>query len=142
MTGRYNGLQFKTRLEAQWAAFFDLAGWSFWINPVAVGNWQPDFKVKFPCGHSECDGSHVLFASVLDTDSLSTFDGHPCSHHNYGVKSMAGEWLADGGAALGRRPGVTRWEISHGAGGGQEDATSRVDDAEQLWAKAAKLVVG
>ncbi|WP_274875111.1 hypothetical protein [Sinorhizobium meliloti] len=28
MTALYDGLQFKTPLEAQWAAFFDLAGWN------------------------------------------------------------------------------------------------------------------
>jgi len=140
MTARYNGLQFKTRLEAQWAAFFDLAGWSFWVNPVAVGNWQADFKVSFPCSHSECGGSHALFATVLDTESLDTFHDHPCGRHHYGVRSATGEWLADGGAALGRSPSVTAWQISHGAGGGSEEMTFRVPNTAQLWKEAAALV--
>lgn len=50
----YKGLQFKTALEARWAAFFDLAGWEWHVNPVCVGDWSPDFWVSFPCSHSEC----------------------------------------------------------------------------------------
>ena len=45
----YKGLQFKTALEARWAAFFDLAGWEWHVNPVCVGDWSPDFWVSFPC---------------------------------------------------------------------------------------------
>ena len=41
----YKGLQFKTALEARWAAFFDLAGWEWHVNPVCVGDWSPDFCV-------------------------------------------------------------------------------------------------
>ena len=34
----YKGLQFKTALEARWAAFFDLAGWEWHVNPACVGD--------------------------------------------------------------------------------------------------------
>ncbi|HBC3869130.1 TPA: hypothetical protein KD877_004731 [Vibrio parahaemolyticus] len=52
MTTIYNCLEFDTELEAIWASFFDLAGWQWWYNPVAIDNWKPDFKVTFPCAHS------------------------------------------------------------------------------------------
>ncbi|MCK9194296.1 MAG: hypothetical protein M0P19_10540 [Nevskia sp.] len=140
MSAIYNGLEFRTQLEAQWAAFFDLAKWKWWPNPTSVGNWRPDFKVAFDCEHSECNDQHTLLISVLPADAVKDFDDHPCSAHNYGVQGEHGEWLADGGAAFGNSPSVTRWEISHGAGGGTEDVHFRVDDADALWARAATLV--
>lgn len=140
MPAVYNGLVFKTRLEAKWAAFFDLAGWTWWANPAPLGDWQPDFKVSFPCGHSECGPAHVLLVAVLPVSSIEEFKGHPCLTHAYGAKNATGEWQADGGAAFGTGPSITQWEISHGAGGGQEDLYSRVDDADVLWRKADALV--
>ena len=140
MTAQYKGLEFKTRLEARWAAFFDMAGWSWWTNPVAVGDWKPDFKVEFPCRHSECDGSHTLFVTVLPVENLDCFLGLPCLTHSYGVKSDDDKWLADAGAAFGASPTVTRWEMSHGSGGGEETVMTWVDNYEALWRKAAQQI--
>ncbi|MES3006150.1 MAG: hypothetical protein V4751_00090 [Pseudomonadota bacterium] len=140
MSFTYEGLDFKTRLDAQWAAFFDLAGWRWWTNPVPVGNWRPDFKVSFDCDHSECGGMHTLFLSVLPVSSIECFKGHPCMTHNLGVRSESNELLADGGAAFGDSPSVTHWEILHGAGGGIEDVSFRVDNADSLWISAKALV--
>jgi len=39
----YNGTQFRSRLEARWAAFFDLAGWRWEYEPPEEGGWIPDF---------------------------------------------------------------------------------------------------
>lgn len=36
MTAVYDGLQFRTPLQAQWAAFFDLAEWEWRANPVLL----------------------------------------------------------------------------------------------------------
>ncbi|MER0217526.1 MAG: hypothetical protein DU481_15495 [Nitrosomonas sp.] len=140
MSFTYNGLEFRTHLDAQWAAFFDLAGWLWWTNPVSVGNWKPDFKVSFECNHSECSGKHILIGSVLPVNSIEDFKGHPCTKHNYGVRSEDGEYLADGAAAFGNAPSVTRWEISHGSGAGVEDVFFRVADAKVLWTRAGELV--
>ncbi len=140
MTSYYKGLEFKTQLEAKWAAFFDLAGWYWWVNPIAIGNWKPDFKVTFKCGHSECGGDHTLLIAVLPVSSLESFDGHPCLTHNYKVVNDNGEWQADGGAAFGNSPSVTQWQISHGAGGGIEDIYFRVQDADKLWVQVESLV--
>ncbi|KAB1076690.1 hypothetical protein [Methylobacterium soli] len=40
---RYAGTQFRSRLEARWAAFFDLAGWRWEYEPVDGEGWVPDF---------------------------------------------------------------------------------------------------
>ncbi|WP_411878558.1 hypothetical protein [Polaromonas sp. YR568] len=142
MTANYDGLEFKTRLEAQWAAFFDLAGWSYWTNPVTVGDWRPDFKLRFDCSHSECGGYHVIFSSVLPVSHLNDVKGHPSLKHIYGVDSPSGERLADAGAIFGKDPSVTTWEMSHGAGGGTENLAKWVPNSAQLWAKASDLVDG
>lgn len=42
----YNGRLYRSRLEAKWAAFFDLLGWSHEYEPFDLGAWSPDFLVK------------------------------------------------------------------------------------------------
>ena len=37
---------FRSRLEAQWAAFFDLIRWSWVYEPFDTDNWIPDFLVQ------------------------------------------------------------------------------------------------
>lgn len=45
---RYGGTQFRSRLEARWAAFFDLNGWAWDYEPVDLSGWCPDFSLTFP----------------------------------------------------------------------------------------------
>lgn len=40
---KYNGVQFRSRLEAKWAAFFDILKWPWLYEPVDLGEWSPDF---------------------------------------------------------------------------------------------------
>jgi hypothetical protein len=42
---RYNGTAFRSRLEARWAAFFDLAGWRWEYEPLDLRGWVPDFAL-------------------------------------------------------------------------------------------------
>lgn len=39
----YRGRQYRSRLEAKWAAFFDLVGWQHEYEPFDLGEWSPDF---------------------------------------------------------------------------------------------------
>jgi hypothetical protein len=39
----YGGVCFRSRLEARWAAFFDLAGWRWEYEPLDLQGWTPDF---------------------------------------------------------------------------------------------------
>jgi hypothetical protein len=41
----FSGTQFRSRLEARWAAFFDLAGWRWIYEPVDFSGWIPDFAL-------------------------------------------------------------------------------------------------
>jgi len=42
----YNGVQFRSRLEAKWAAFFDELRWRWAYEPVDLGEWSPDFIIS------------------------------------------------------------------------------------------------
>lgn len=41
----YDGVFYRSRLEAKWAAFFTEMGWPFQYEPVDFIGWQPDFKL-------------------------------------------------------------------------------------------------
>lgn len=41
----YRQARFRSRLEARWARFFDLVGWSWIYEPMDTGDWIPDFLV-------------------------------------------------------------------------------------------------
>lgn len=140
MASTYDNLIFDTELHARWAAFFDLAGWDWRVNPAPVGNWKPDFRVKFDCGHSECTGSHTLIVGISPIDDKNALQLHPATHHNYGVKNRAGEIIADAGAVFGNDPEATHWEMAHGAGGGIDFVSFWVPDANALWIKAGEVV--
>ncbi|MEW1781358.1 hypothetical protein AB0305_04060 [Arthrobacter sp. NPDC080086] len=140
MTAYYNGLEFRSKLLAHWAAFFDLAGWSWRNNPAPVGDWLPDFSVSFDCGHSECPEQHHLLVSVLPIDTIEGIGGHPALGHCYMVSDEVGNRLADAGAVFGRTPFVSRWEMAHGAGGGVESVPNWVNDAAEMWRRAGGLV--
>jgi len=42
----YNGVRFRSRLEAKWAAFFDLAGWRWEYEPLDLDGYVPDFILQ------------------------------------------------------------------------------------------------
>lgn len=41
----YAGTHFRSRLEARWAAFFDLVGWSWTYEPFDAEDYIPDFLI-------------------------------------------------------------------------------------------------
>lgn len=42
----YAGIQFRSRLEARWAAFFDQCGWRWEYEPFDLPGWIPDFMLE------------------------------------------------------------------------------------------------
>lgn len=46
----YKGIEFRSRLEAKWAAFFDLCGWRWEYEPCEFDGWIPDFQLLLPHG--------------------------------------------------------------------------------------------
>lgn len=43
---KYRGVQFRSRLEARWAAFFDLVGWPWRYESLDLDGYIPDFIVE------------------------------------------------------------------------------------------------
>lgn len=41
----YQGIEFRSRLEAKWAAFFDLLGWRWEYEPIDGDGYIPDFAI-------------------------------------------------------------------------------------------------
>lgn len=153
----YNGVQYRSRLEARWAAFFDLIGWQHEYEPIDLPGWSPDFRVVFPCGHSECPSHHSLLVEVKPFFSVDQFKGHPCMDYPYGFRNGGHfdstdilvaegktdyEIPADASAAFGNNPEVTHWVISHGSGGGEDCLLNWIDDLpySRLWSQAGNAV--
>lgn len=44
---RYAGVTFRSRLEARWAAMFDLLGWRWAYEPEDLAGYIPDFVIRF-----------------------------------------------------------------------------------------------
>jgi len=114
-------------LKLQWARFFTLAGWDWKLSS------RPgfDFQVTFPCGHSECQGSHTLIVRVVDKcyEALERKHRETFSDASWDIPSPA---------LFGNGPDNTFWEMSHGAGGGIETAHNWTqEDANKLWKRAA-----
>jgi len=61
----YEGTQFRSRLEARWAAFFDLAGWPWEYEPVDLNGWIPDFRLRGKTP-ALCEIKPIDIASILD----------------------------------------------------------------------------
>jgi hypothetical protein len=41
----YKGVNYRSRLEARWAAFFDRARWPYQYEPLDLPGWIPDFAI-------------------------------------------------------------------------------------------------
>src|SRR5271166_5656694 len=44
----YQGIRFRSRLEAKWACFFTTMGWHWEYEPLDLPGWIPDFAVEIP----------------------------------------------------------------------------------------------
>jgi hypothetical protein len=56
-----NGVEYRSRLEARWAAFFTVLKWRFDYEPLDLGDWSPDFVLH---------GSDPILVEVKPTDRL------------------------------------------------------------------------
>lgn len=89
---KYAGVQFRSRLEARWAAMFDLLGWRWEYEPIDLDGYIPDFIVRgsllvevkpiveWPCPIAGCTGCD-------DVDRAG--------HDDALAKIMASGWTGD-----------------------------------------------
>ena len=143
----YNDVRFRSRLEARWAAFFDLIRWPWSYEPIDFKDWVPDFMVSFPCGHSECGPMHEFYAEVKPYRSIEEFKGHPAADWDaaYGCK-----YGLNGVILLGLDYTAAYTEFSHGHGGVYCEGINlfecwtldqmKPDEIERAWSVAGNAV--
>lgn len=56
----YRNIQFRSRLEARWAAFFDLLCWVWEYEPRDMPGWIPDFVITGGLGEAQGLHSEIL----------------------------------------------------------------------------------
>lgn len=120
----YKGIQFRSRLEAKWACFFDNLGWRWEYEPTDFNGWIPDFAIygkeivyvevkpviDFPKWVSEkidssgCD-TETLIVGQSVRQPLSDYDGRKLGWLR--EMSMDGKWWWEE-AAFGK------WKIGEG----------------------------
>ena len=134
----YAGVQFRSRLEATWAVFFDFVKWKWEYEPYDLLGWTPDFLVTIPCTHSECGGDHEILVEVKPYNSITQFAGHRCMDFSYGSDGKT-KIPADASAAFGNNPRVTHWEMGHGAGGGIFSVSEYFPNCDHIWLVAKNI---
>ena len=108
----YSGVQFRSRLEARWAAMFDLMDWKWQYEPIDFTDWVPDFRLQFDCRHSECR-LHNVYVEIKPYSTIEEFRNHPAFRDSYGHR-----YGLEGSLLLGLDPSVAYIEFCHGSGGG------------------------
>jgi len=66
---QYKGVQFRSRLEAKWAAFFDLLGWKWEYEPIDLSGYIPDFMLLTT--------TSPIFVEVKPCTTLQEFETDP-----------------------------------------------------------------
>lgn len=130
---KYRDVLFRSRLEARYAAFFDLMrfdeegflnnlhdhvtfhgcyrGFDWEYEPIDLEGWSPDFRVSIPWWPRVDGVSDMvdLLIEVKPYSSIEEFKGHPCLRYPNGVSSDGKRIPAMASAAFGITPHVSFW---------------------------------
>lgn len=110
----YRGYMFRSRLEARWAAMFDLLNWRWEYEPTDFNGWIPDFAIygkdvvyvevkpvfEFPSDvakkleESGCDKEMLIVGQTIDMADELHF-GWLCEH----ADELQGWWWSEAVAA-------------------------------------------
>jgi hypothetical protein len=96
----YRGRRFRSRLEARWAAMFDLLGWKYEYEPYDLEGWIPDF-VLF--------GSGEILAEVKPYSLLEEFDTVKIINALKETEKWGKEILLLGSSIWGSYPSILGW---------------------------------
>ena len=164
----YNGIQFRSRLEAKWAAFFDLLGWEYEYEPFDLNGWTPDFLIKGkpkdilvevkPVTEFPEDVAAEMLSVCLDyrllivgaairvksigEDDCDIFGWTTVSNDDYWYEAVFDQWGTTKSNPIGFRPGDDNWaDCISGAddGWGGGFGLFDMDYVSALWRKAGNL---
>lgn len=141
---RYNGVNFRSRLEARWAAFFDLVGWRWEYEPIDLKGWAPDFIIKLPIAdvyaevkpvetieHPEIKGLWLL---PQESTAWQKTRPHDCASFvlHLGARPQSSNYCSIGRLTDGKPVGDVLWI--------DVESTLRVKDADSIWREAGNIV--
>ena len=79
---KYEGITYRSRLEARWAVFFDLVGWQWEYEPIDGNGYIPDFV--------------VMGARPVVVEVKPDFDLHSMQDHCFKIEAgLDGVWAGD-----------------------------------------------
>lgn len=108
----YRGTNFRSRLEAKWAAFFDLVGWRWTYEPIDADGYIPDFLIHGPSpfyvevgpcvglpdyvekAKKADDRAHLLRLDVLVV-GVSPISPLPTTHYGYRAPALTAGFLGE-----------------------------------------------
>ena len=67
----YRGIKFRSRLEARWAAFFDLVEWRWQYEPVEIDGYNPDFLIEGHPGPIIVEVKPLATITTAQRDSIA-----------------------------------------------------------------------
>jgi hypothetical protein len=67
---QYNGTNFRSLLEARWAAWFDLVGWKWDYEPFELCGWIPDFVLSGPAARLLVEVKLLLVTDIIHTQEV------------------------------------------------------------------------
>lgn len=125
----YAGQQFRSRLEATWAAFFDLAHWPTWTyEPFDLHGWTPDFHIaspRYPGGilieikpattttdlisRAEKAFNHAGTATVLALGAVTTLQGGTAAPYPAGMGHTITPCVSPAEMGAWKERGTTWW---------------------------------
>lgn len=138
---RYAGVNFRSRLEARWAAFFDLRDLKWDYEPIDFNGWIPDFVLR-PIVAGEVVDVHAEIKPIFDPmpDEIG---------YEKAVKHSRNMWVLLLGAApldfqigclLNREPEDNCWQELNGVLSGYDIENWKLADQKTLWREAGNRV--
>lgn len=70
----YRNTQFRSRLEARWAAFFDLTSWTWKYEPFDLDLWTPDFVLRGAANSVLCEVKPITWQGLEPEQILQARD--------------------------------------------------------------------
>ena len=106
---QYRFVQFRSRLEARWAAFFDLLGWPWEYEPIDLDGYIPDFILTFPYAHILVEVKPAMTPEDLEPAwCLAKKAGWLGEIVAVGARLFPDPWSGDDDTV-----GIGVWEVGH-----------------------------
>ncbi len=98
---KYAGHTFRSRLEARWAAFFDVCKWDWEYEPVDLNGWIPDFRLTSRAPQGNYYHGTSVFVEVKPITKFCQATVNKIQHaskesKNSGEVLLLGEGLLEG----------------------------------------------